>query len=337
MTVPFMPPSSSTGNKDFNGKISNLCFEWQSTRLFPKGRGAHQVEVTGIAARCDWVITSDSLQPEVELRRLNQTDHPRTVFLSLRNPFVAISFFRDHVLPLISCPFVLVSGSEDITLPLQCDYRWRAFNSVEDQCIYDIASHSCLVHWFVENLDWSFVDCMSPLPLGVLPLPMEELVLIPPDDTPLPLAERDLIVLCANRIREGPQWQARRRLRDHLVSLKYDWILLPDHECAPSYFSQLLNICSFVICASGGGHDPCPKLWHTLIHGSIPIVQKSALTVYLAKALPMWIVNNWQDVDWSLESLSSKKAEIQQHYPPHSQLKQLLSLDFWWDRIVAHL
>lgn len=273
----------------------------------------------------------------MELRRLINTDQPRSVFLSLRNPFAAVLYFTENILPLLRHPFVLITGSEDITLPLQCDYRWRAFSAREDQCLYDIASHPHLVHWFAENLDWSFNDRLSPLPLGVLPPPVEEESLVSIKHKPVPLEERELLILCANRIREGPQWEQRSQLREWLASLKQDQILLPEHECSAAEYSKLLSRCSFVVCASGGGWDPCPKLWHALIHGSIPIVKRSALVDSLSKDLPMWIVDNWRDIDWSQKSLLEKRSEILTNYPAYDKLKTNLSLNFWRERIESYL
>ena len=40
-----------------------------STRLFPKGQGADAYRLTGVAARCDWVLLSDTAAPEVALAR----------------------------------------------------------------------------------------------------------------------------------------------------------------------------------------------------------------------------------------------------------------------------
>lgn len=337
MTSPSTQPLSGNGNQDFSSSTCPPSFEWHSTRLFPKGQGAHRVLLTGIAACCDWAVVSDTEPPEVELRRLVNTERPRLIFLSLRNPFAAVLYFAENVLPLLNHPFVLISGSEDVTLPLQCDYRWRTFSDREDQCLYDIASHPHLVHWFAENLDWSFNDRVSPLPLGVLPPPVEEECLVSINHMPVPLEERELLILCANRIREGLQWKQRSKLKDWLASLNQDWIILPEHECSAAEFSQLLSRCSFVVCASGGGWDPCPKLWHALIHGSIPIVKRGTLVDSISKDLPMWIIDNWQDIDWSQKSLLDKRTEILTNYPTCDKLKTHLSLSFWREKIESFL
>jgi hypothetical protein len=309
------------------------CSELLSTRLFPKQQGANAVVLTGVAARCDWVITSDTRPPLVELRRLRGEACPGTIFLSLRNPFVALAFFAEEVLPQLREPFVLISGSEDITLPLQCDQRWRPFSRAEDAQLEQIASHPLLRRWYAENLDWRFATKLNPLPLGVLPPTAadgsEPLLEV---GTPPPVMERELLVLCAHRLRPGPQWQGRARLSQRLRSLDYPWLLQPEQELAPLAYRELLRRCSFVVCASGGGWDPNPKLWHALLQGAIPIVRSSPLDVVLAE-LPVWIVDRWEAVDWRLPALEKQRQALKTKQNDKALLLRELSLDQWMLKI----
>jgi hypothetical protein len=311
------------------------CSELLSTRLFPKQRGASGVVLTGLAARCDWVITSDSTAPLVELRRLRNEVSPGTIFLSLRNPFISLAFFAEQVLPQLRRHFVLISGSEDITLPLQCDLRWRPFSDGEDARIMQIATHPLLRRWYVENLDWPFAAKVEPLPLGILPTTAADgsEALLEVGTPPPPLLERELLLLCAHRIRPGPQWQARARLSERLRNLGYPWLLVPEQELTTSAYRELLRRCSFVICASGGGWDPNPKLWHALLQGAIPIVRSSSLDPVLAQ-LPVWIVANWQEVDFRQPALAEQRQAISARLPSGDWLRQQLLLDPWWQRII---
>ncbi len=308
--------------------------ELLSTRLFPKHQGASAVVLTGLAARCDWVITSDTHPPEVELRRLCGTATPRTIFLSLRAPFAALAFFATDVLPQLRAPFVLISGSEDITLPLQCDARWRCFTAQEDHWLLQIAGHPLLEHWYAENLDWPFGAKLKPLPLGVLPptAPGDQQALLQPSEPPPPPQERELLVLCAHRIREGAQWRERAALTHRLRQLGYDWILVHDEEIPAEAFTALLRRVSFVICASGGGWDPCPKLWHALWHGAIPILRSGALDPWLA-SLPVWVVPSWEQPDWSRPALRRQREAILQAAPPRHHWVRQLELASWWHAI----
>lgn len=308
--------------------------ELLSTRLFPKHQGASAVVLTGLAARCDWVITSDTEPPQVELRRLCGLAAPRTIFLSLREPFAALEFFATVVLPELSAPFVLISGSEDITLPLQCDCRWRCFTAAEERWLLQIATHPLLRCWYVENLDWPFAAKVKPLPLGVLPptAPGDQEALLQPSSPPLPVQERELLVLCAHRHRQGPQWRERAELSKQLQALGHPWLIVVDEELAARQYVELLRRVSFVICAPGGGWDPCPKLWHALWHGAIPIVRSGALDPWLS-AWPVWVVQAWGELEWSQQALEGQRGAILQRSPPPHRWRHQLELSPWWQAI----
>lgn len=311
--------------------------ELLSTRLFPKQRGPSAVVLTGLAARCDWVVVTDWQQPLVELRRNRETEEPATIFLSMRQPYEAVRFMATCVLPRLRQPFVLISGSEDVTLPLQCDQRSRPFTAAEDAQLLQIATHPLLRRWYAENLDWPFAPKLSPLPLGVLPASAGEAAdpaLLSARDAPPPppLLERPLLVLCANRLRPGPQWAERQRLVQQLQALNHPWIAVHTEEMPGEEYARQLRRCSFVICAAGGGWDPCPKLWHALLHGAIPIVRHSALDACWQE-LPVWIVDDWRRVDWSHGALLRQRQRLAECWPAAADLQWRLSLLAWWQRL----
>ncbi len=316
--------------------MATNCAELLSTRLFPKQQGANAVVLTGLAARCDWVITSDTHLPQVELRRLCGRAAPRTIFLSLRAPFAALAFFAREVLPELSVPFVLISGSEDITLPLQCDSRWRCFTAEEESWLLQIATHPLLRSWYAENLDWPFAAKVKPLPLGVLPrtAPGGQGALLQCSSPPPPLQERELLVLCAHRHREGPQWRERAELSKQLQALDHPWLVVVDEEISAREFGELLRRVSFVVCAPGGGWDPCPKLVHALLHGAVPIVKSSGVDAAL-NSLPVWIIEDWLEVDWSFSALTGKRKEFVQFWPESTELRKKLSIEHWWQVLLA--
>src|SRR5690606_499932 len=185
-------------------------FEPMSTRLFPKNRGADAYVVNGIAGRCDWVVLSDRQPPQATLVRQVETDSPRHVFVSLREPFQALAFFIEQVLPMIQGPFVLVSGSEDVSLPRQIDQRWRSFDPAERGHVQSLLEDPRLLHWFAENLDQAHPR-MSPLPVGLV---FPESPAVPHVAVPVIPAtgSRPTRVLCAHRVREGAQWDIRREV-----------------------------------------------------------------------------------------------------------------------------
>lgn len=306
-----------------------------ATRLFPKNKGADAYAITGLAARCDWVLLSDLKAPQTHLHRNRATDHPRHIFLSLRAPFHAIRAFAEQVLPRLKSDFVLISGSEDITLPRQTDTRWRRFTPEERAMLDAILAHPKLVHWYAENLDEGGHPKRSPLPLGlVFPAGMPDRLIQP---SPPPLAGRALRVLCAHRHRDGPQWQTRR----HISALaRGPWrtvCTVPEDEMPEPAFMEMVERHAFVLCAEGGGLDPSPKAFSALLHGAIPIIRNTALVPAYAR-FPLVIVTDWSEQVLSPHALRGWRDMLAPWFDDPSLRQEVvhrLSLDYWWRSIES--
>lgn len=305
----------------------------QSTRLFPKSLGASAYRITGIAARCDWVVLSDNRAPHAVLIRQAETAAPRHVYLSLRSPFQALRYFCTQVLPQIEGRFVLVSGSEDVTIPNQLDRRWRGFDPEERGMIAALLEDPRLIHWFAENLDAPH-PLMSPLPLGMV-WPEG-----PPDPVPaLPqpplLDPRPLRVFCAHRIRDGAQWDLRRRISELATGPWADFTTHASEELSEPAFLAEVETHSFVICGEGGGLDPSPKAWTAILHGAIPIIRDTPLAPAY-RALPVAVVPDWTAGAITTVQLASWKAALTSAFDDPDQRAQVLErllLDFWWQPI----
>jgi hypothetical protein len=311
--------------------------ELHSTRLFPKNLGTQAYRLTGIAARCDWVVLSDRAEPAVQLVRRLPTPAPRHIFLSLRSPFAALDYLAHHVLPQVQAPFVLVSGSEDVTVPNQRDLRWPAFGADDRRHIDAILKHPQLRHWFAENLDDASHPLMSPLPVG----------LVFPDGRPpaglaapavRPLSERPLRALCAHRTRPGPQWDVRRQVSALATGHWAEWCTVVDHEVPEPEFLALAEQHAFVLCVEGGGLDPSPKAWQSLLHGAIPIVRDSPLRQAYAQ-LPVAFVQDWTADELGpaqLRQWRDAMATFQDEPQKRQETLRRLSLDHWWSQIARH-
>lgn len=309
-----------------------------STRLFPKGQGPDAYRLTGLAARCDWVVLSDPGEhdPPAVLRK-NAAGSPRTVFLSLRAPFAALACFHNEVLPRIRTDFVLVSGSEDVTLPNQRDRRWRRFDEREQAMINAILAHPRLRHWFIENRD-EVLPRTSSLPLGYVFMRGEsDLVEVPPLASPF--AERPLRVFCAHRERAGAQWDTRRRVS---ALCRREWsgvVDLFEEELPSEQFRQALRRYPFALCVQGGGLDPSPKAWLALVEGTIPIIRSSALDDAYA-GLPVAIVDDWRAAALGPERLADWRARLSPWFDQpalRAEVLRKLTLDYWWEQVEAAL
>jgi len=304
-----------------------------NTRLFPKGRGADSYRLTGIAERCDWAIMTDYANSEVSIRG-DVSKQPRTVYLSLRSYFRAISYFYEEILPRINGKFVLVSGSEDLTIPNQIDARWKPFDLSEKRLITRIIEDERLIHWFAENRDEALAK-MSTLPVGYTFIdgPSNVVEIESPETR---IVDRPLRVLCANRVREGTQWDVRRNLT-RLCRERFQQLSTVITEDIPEpTFKRQVRRHPFVLCAQGGGMDPSPKAWFCIANGSIPIITSSVLDDAYSQ-LPVVIVDAWDDGCLSLEKLHGWVDAYAPHYD-NDKLRAMvlhrLSIDYWWDKII---
>lgn len=307
-----------------------------STRLFPKGRGALGYEITGVASRCDWVILSDFEPPHCALVKQIDTDTPRYIFLSLRQPFEALKYFVTTVLPLLSSPFVLISGSEDATIPNQIDKRWRPFNVGERAAIATILANKLLLHWFAENLDDPAMPRTSALPVGMV-YPEGPHIGLAELPKVRPLAQRPLTALFAQRIRSGKQWDLRRHVLDLARGPWAEFTTVLEQEVPEDTFLGLVEQHAFVICVEGGGVDPSPKAWQSLIHGAVPIICSPGVCASYTQ-LPVAIVDNWSAETLSLPRLGLWRNELilqMDGEKARQSLHNHLSLDYWWNKIVA--
>ena len=308
-----------------------------STRLFPKDLGANQYKLTGIAARCDWIVFSDKVEPTTHLVKRRAGNQPKTVYLSFRWQRAALRFFVETVLPQIGHPFILVSGSEDVTIPNQIDHRMPQFSPQDRDDVKTILDSPYLSAWVAENLDDDSHPKLHPLPLGLVhnekPF-IRELVSVP--ESPA-LSARPLAALCGHRVRSGPQWDARRQVTELVQSDWSEWCTLLESDVSEHAFSELIEGHSFVICVEGGGIDPSPKAWLTLLHGAIPIIRKSALSKAYAH-LPVVFVDDWSSDAVSFEKLGRWKQQYAPFFDQaglrRSVLKRLSS-DYWWSYVLT--
>lgn len=308
-----------------------------STRLFPKQSGADKYVATGIAARCDWVLYSDQKAPEIQLRGVESTRHPRHIYLSLRAPVAALTHFASEILPKLTTPFILVSGSEDCTFPVQTDARWRPFDAPTRAAIDAILASPLLKHWAAENLDLALHPKLRPLPAGMVfsdAPKIRDMIEVP--DVPA-LAHRPLTVLCAHRVREGAQWQLRKQVTACAKTHWGPFCHLVEHELPEAAFLELCTRHAFVLCAEGGGLDPSPKAWQAILHGAIPIIRRTPVTPAYAH-LPVAVVEDWAPAALTPARLAEWRADLapwQDTEAGRGETLHRLGADYWWNYACA--
>src|SRR5690606_23530407 len=104
------------------------------------------------------------------------------------------------ILPKIESPFILITGSEDLTIPNQTDKRWRAFLPDEKEIINRILADDRLIHWFAENRD-AVLPKMSTLPVGYVFNGQQNNLVAVEAQPRVPIKHRPLRALCCHRTR----------------------------------------------------------------------------------------------------------------------------------------
>jgi hypothetical protein len=306
-----------------------------STRLFPVDQGADAYRLTGVASLCDWVLLTDSKKPQIVLRNCAETDRPKFIYVSLRDPFLALSVFTNQILPVLREPFVLITGSKDVTIPNQLDARFRRFNQEERGAIERILASPLMLHWFSENVDDPSMAKLSPLPIGLLWKDATADETIDVTESP-PLLQRPTRVLCAHRVRNGAQWEPRRKVTSVAQTCWSDFTTVVTDEISESAYLRLVVDHAFVLCVHGGGLDPCPKLWQTLQYGAVPIIESNGVAGAY-RQLPVAIVDKWSPDALTPEKLEAWQHELSPYFDEPSRRCQLLhklSLDYWWTQIL---
>lgn len=310
------------------------------TRVFAQAGAPGDVRLDGVAALCDRVVLpagpgADGRAQVLIAPRPRVPGQPLTIFLCAHRLVPALAAMVS-LLPGLTEDFVLVSGSTDATLPHQTDARQPPFGPAERALVERILGHPHLRRWYAENLDRGGHPRLSPLPLGLV-LPQG----CPPGGIPRPavppLAQRPLQVLCAHRLRPGPQWEVRRRV-DRLARGPWAGLVTrPEAELPEPAFLEAVAAHGFVLCATGGGLDPAPKAWTALLHGAIPIIRRNALTPAY-RLLPVVIVPSW-DADTltaaRLRVWRDRMAPWFDDTDRRAEVLRRLGQAFWWRLILS--
>lgn len=303
-----------------------------STRLFPKGSGPDGYEITGIAALCDWKLISD-VDGSVKLYTGN-ISQPRTIFISLRGGIKVFKYFEEEVLPKLISRVVLVSGSEDITLPRQVDCRYSPFNHNEKALLERIRCDQRVLVWFAENLDL-VLPKMKPIPTGYVfggsGAPVDYI-----EVSDIPLEKRNRRAFCCHRQRDGDQWSARKMVSELCRSKWKQHTTFVENEIPLVSYMDYIRAHPFSICVEGGGLDPSPKAWLSLALGSIPIMRRSATTEIYAETLPVAIVESWNSQSITPELMDNWIEQLSPWFKYSEMRKELefrLSKTYWWNKI----
>ncbi len=305
----------------------------------------------GIACMCDWVMSGPAFY--------GTTMHPKYIFVTTR----ALYQF-ETILDSMEHPFVLISTINDETIPVNTEQRIglpQGFTGDEHTGLWPrIANHPKVLHWFVENRTARHPK-VSTMPIGLVAefqrkgIPHPDTVfdqMRAAGDLSPKWEDRKTLILSNDRVRDGMgQWRDRRDM--HILCEAHPlctvtWKFAPNQirqfEPNENSFNADVGNAKFLLMVHGGGLDPCPKLYHSILLGTIPIIESNTLDdayedlpVVIVPSLKEFLnVNQTEKTQSLLDQWSKKYAP---YYEKHSALRNqtlhMLSEEYWWGKVVA--
>lgn len=266
-----------------------------------------------------------------------QIYHLRMDYNEETSAWDTLSYFRKEVISTINNPFVMIITGEDLTFPNQVDPRWQEYIQLDliKNTYNDIINHPLLIHCYIENRD-STHNKTSSIPLGMNPREMPDhnidYITKYMDNYPS-IKSRDLKAISIHRLRDGD----REIINDLNIKHWSDYVINNGNYLKDSWW-KLLQTYPFIICAHGGGLDPCPKVWEALCVGCIPIIKHSALDDVYSN-FPVVFVDNWEPNTISLKNLLDWREKYSEYYDNPDIRKSWINklyLNFWGDKIKSH-
>lgn len=260
--------------------------------------------------------------------------HIRLDYNHEKSAFDNILHFLNNVLPHIKLQFVAIVTGEDLTCPNQVDVRWNYKEVKQLMRIFhdNIVNNKYCIHFYIENRD-EVHEKTSSLPLGLNPreFPNGNIdILLQHMD--YGQQKRELKAVCIHRMRAGD--------REHIENIKHNWkdCIIDNGDYTHESWWNLLKTTEFVICAHGGGRDPCPKVWEALCLGCIPIIKHSVMDDAYYN-FPIVFVDNW-DVDTiNTDNLKKWNEDYRIFYenPIYREIwVHKLYLKHWSTKILSH-
>lgn len=219
--------------------------------------------------------------------------------------------------------FVLISGGADLTVP-RCagDVRWsnkllRGFSNGPNGGSYwqRIVNDPRIVHYYAENHDLNHPK-VSTLPTAMSVKEPDNYKDLP--NVTVPIHQRPLLLMVSDRVRDGRgQWALRYRVSQ--LCDKVPYCIKPfngeqmNEGVSHKDFLDHVAAVPFLACVQGGGMDPSPKAWESILVGTIPIIVRSTLDDAY-EHFPVAFIDSWDeifnnpDAEALLESFRDKLA-----------------------------
>jgi hypothetical protein len=161
-------------------------------------------------------------------------------------------------------------------------------------------------------------------------------------------SDRPIQLLSMDRVRHGEGVFALRRLaydaceRNTACTLgyKFDHFAgdVPSSQTNEQLFVDHVLSSRFMVMAHGGGYDPCPKFFHAIALGTIPIIESNPLDDayrrFPAVIVPDIVHFLSQNASLVLAQLQRWSLQYAPYYEANSTLReqtlQLMTEKYWW-------
>ena len=294
------------------------------TRLvYTKGVNRYtQNNLIGLCKRCDWFIHNK------QIINITNTSSPKLIFICGYLAHVAIPYFVNNLLPTITNKFVLIVASGDYTFPHgRGDIRYHEYKNCQKE-IATLLKSDLLIHIFVENLDTQH-EKMSPILLG-FSYPTFSIDLDSTEYYYKNYDTRKHLLFACHKTRGGQgQWRDRK-LADDLCKGKWNSFTNFRENIDRTEFINELQDSKFCLCVHGGGYDPCPRFFESILYGAIPVIQHSPLDDAF-KRFPVVFIDSLKENSLSKDFLESKHEELKGFYEGEKRREVLykLTTNYW--------
>jgi len=331
-------------------QLLHARLSYQDTSAFP------DKPLVSIGAMCDWlfIFIENMAGPRFPLQVVKVRSPSRTVFLDLRFDLrQMISLLKNGVFPYIDKPVVVLTTSQDRTIPHQRDRRFENLTHEALQSFAMLLDDRLIERWVTENLDDStFHDKLAGIPTGFYTPNCaiagqanqdcsQEWWSVIKAGWLVPLSQRPLTVSCNGRRHdEAPAGQFTDRV-NALNNCRPGGSWGDFSEFRGEIFSNQFAVWwqnhSFVLCPHGGGLDPSPRAFMAIASGSIPIVQRTPGLDTVYSQLPVAFVRDWEPASISVEKLQRWRDDLAPQYEDPELVAKViarLTMKHWWEGTV---
>jgi len=298
--------------------------EYELLKIRVRGIKPNEISNTYLQSMCDWFITDIFIGDETSQRKL--------VFIKTEY----IKFFYKRYYPRIqkSTKFIIITGMGDKTIPNQIDRRWRSDNDTK-HIILQLLENQNLLGWFAENCDELFPK-MYGIPTGVYETNELKTYFNNQFNNVCVFDRNNLNVLCCHRERD---WTHERNIVSLLAQT--EWKLFTDYftNIPTSKFCHTMSRYTFTLCVNGGGLDPSPKAFESIVADSIPIIKYSDGIYSAYKNLPVVFIKDWNSDEINQNNLQlwlDKYSKFYENIDLRRETLYKLTFIYWKNYILKY-